>query len=50
MKSISEHDQHVNWHPYTQMQSAGSPLAIVKGEGVWLTEEDGSRYLDAISS
>jgi len=50
MKSISERDQHVNWHPYTQMQSAGSPLAIVKGEGVWLTAEDGSRYLDAISS
>ena len=50
MKTISERDQQVNWHPYTQMQTAGPPLAIVKGEGVWLTAEDGSKYLDAISS
>jgi len=50
MKTISERDQQVNWHPYTQMQTAGPPLAIVKGEGVWLTAEDGSKYVDAISS
>tara|TARA_B110000438_G_scaffold109465_1_gene107385 strand:+ start:942 stop:2228 length:1287 start_codon:yes stop_codon:yes gene_type:complete len=50
MKTISERDQQVNWHPYTQMQTAGPPLAIVKGEGVWLTAEDGAQYLDAISS
>ncbi|MBC8311404.1 MAG: adenosylmethionine--8-amino-7-oxononanoate transaminase [Candidatus Marinimicrobia bacterium] len=50
MKTITERDQQVNWHPYTQMQTAGPPLAIVKGEGVWLTAEDGSEYLDAISS
>jgi len=50
MKTISERDQQVNWHPYTQMQTAGPPLAIVKGEGVWLTAEDGTQYLDAISS
>jgi adenosylmethionine-8-amino-7-oxononanoate aminotransferase len=50
MKTISERDQQVNWHPYTQMQTAGPPLAIVKGEGIWLTAEDGTQYLDAISS
>ena len=50
MKTIYERDQQVNWHPYTQMQTASPPLAIVKGEGVWLTAEDGSKYLDAISS
>lgn len=50
MKTISERDLQVNWHPYTQMQTAGPPLAIVKGEGVWLTAEDGTQYLDAISS
>ena len=50
MKTISERDLHVNWHPYTQMQTAGPPLAIIKGDGVWLTAEDGSKYLDAISS
>ena len=50
MKTISERDLQVNWHPYTQMQTAGPPLAIVKGEGIWLTAEDGTQYLDAISS
>ena len=50
MKTLSERDQQVNWHPYTQMQTAGPPLAILKGEDAWLTAEDGSRYLDAISS
>ena len=50
MKTISERDQQVNWHPYTQMQTSGPPLAIVKGEGIWLTAEDGTQYLDAISS
>ena len=50
MKAISDRDLHVNWHPYTQMQTAGPPLAIIKGEGVWLIAEDDSRYLDAISS
>ena len=50
MKTISERDLKVNWHPYTQMQTAGDPIAITKGDGAWVEAEDGSRYLDAISS
>ena len=50
MKTISERDLKVNWHPYTQMQTAGEPIAITKGDGAWVQAEDGSRYLDAISS
>ena len=50
MKTISERDLKVNWHPYTQMQTAGEPIAITKGDGAWVEAEDGSRYLDAISS
>ena len=38
------------WHPYTQMQTAPPPLAIVRGEGVYLYTEDGRRLLDGISS
>ena len=38
------------WHPYTQMQTAPLPIPIVKGEGSWLLAEDGTRYLDGISS
>lgn len=40
------------WHPCTQMkQHEVFPLIAIKhGEGVWLWDESGERYLDAISS
>jgi adenosylmethionine-8-amino-7-oxononanoate aminotransferase len=38
------------WHPYTQMQTAEPPLAVVRGEGAWLELADGRRLLDGISS
>ena len=40
------------WHPCTQMKHHERfPLVpIVKGEGAWLIDTDGKRYLDAISS
>jgi adenosylmethionine-8-amino-7-oxononanoate aminotransferase len=40
------------WHPCTQMkQHETLPLVpIARGEGVWLTDFDGKRYLDAVSS
>ena len=31
--NLSERDEKVIWHPYTQMQTAGLPVAIVRGEG-----------------
>ncbi|MBW3518547.1 adenosylmethionine--8-amino-7-oxononanoate transaminase [Flavobacterium sp. NKUCC04_CG] len=50
MKSLQERDQLVNWHPYTQMKTAAAPIAIVKGQGVFLYDENGKRYIDAVSS
>ncbi len=40
------------WHPCTQMKHHEQfPLVpINSGEGVWLTDVDGKRYLDAVSS
>ncbi|MBW8371114.1 MAG: adenosylmethionine--8-amino-7-oxononanoate transaminase [Thiobacillus sp.] len=40
------------WHPCTQMKQleAAPPLAIARGEGPWLIDVVGRRYLDAISS
>ncbi len=40
------------WHPCTQMKQmeAIPPLAVARGEGPWLIDTDGRRYLDAISS
>lgn len=43
--------QHV-WHPCSQMKDYEQfpPIVIKSGEGVWLYDENGKRYLDAVSS
>ncbi|MBE0510123.1 MAG: adenosylmethionine--8-amino-7-oxononanoate transaminase [Chromatiales bacterium] len=47
-----QRDLSVLWHPCTQMKDHETlPLVpIRRGEGVWLEDFDGNRYLDAISS
>jgi adenosylmethionine-8-amino-7-oxononanoate aminotransferase len=48
--SLIERDLKVIWHPYTQMKTAQPPIAIVRGEGACLYDEDGKKYIDAVSS
>ena len=48
--SLSERDKQVVWHPYTQIKGAVDVIPIVRGEAAYLIDEDGNRYLDAISS
>jgi adenosylmethionine-8-amino-7-oxononanoate aminotransferase len=40
------------WHPFTQQQSWGEeePLSIERGEGVYLIDGEGMRYIDGVSS
>jgi adenosylmethionine-8-amino-7-oxononanoate aminotransferase len=38
------------WHPFTQHALQPPPPSIARGEGAWLTTEDGRRLLDGISS
>ncbi|MFT4969303.1 MAG: adenosylmethionine-8-amino-7-oxononanoate aminotransferase [Chitinophagales bacterium] len=47
---LSERSQASVWHPFTQMQLGPKPIGLVKGEGVYLYDEDGKKYIDAISS
>ena len=49
---LVKRDLAVLWHPCTQMKDHESlPLIpIRRGEGVWLEDFDGNRYIDAISS
>ncbi|MBC7915950.1 MAG: adenosylmethionine--8-amino-7-oxononanoate transaminase [Pyrinomonadaceae bacterium] len=49
-KSLTERDKAIIWHPYTQMKTAPDPIPIVKGEGVYLIDEQGNKYIDAVSS
>lgn len=48
--SLSERDQKHNWHPYTQHKTAQAHIAITKGQGALLWDEDGKEYIDAIAS
>jgi len=48
--SLVDRDLKVIWHPYTQMKTALPPVPIVRGEGACLYDENGKRYIDAVSS
>ena len=50
MSTLSARDQRLIWHPYTQMKTAGLPIPVIRGEGVHLFDENGNKYIDAISS
>lgn len=51
-ENILDRDLTHLWHPCTQMKDheALPPIAIRKGQGIWLEDFDGNRYIDAISS
>ncbi|MEO6775691.1 MAG: adenosylmethionine--8-amino-7-oxononanoate transaminase [Kofleriaceae bacterium] len=48
-RTLAELDRRVLWHPFTQM-AEWSPLVIARGEGNYLFDTDGRRYLDGVSS
>ncbi len=47
--SIKQRDQRYIWHPFDQMKGADI-LPIVKGDGCYLYDENGKKYLDGFSS
>ncbi len=48
----SELDRKHIWHPFTQMEqwTSSDPVVIERGEGNWLIDTEGRRYLDGVSS
>lgn len=48
--SLAERDKKVIWHPFTQQKNMATPVGIIKGSGSLLFAEDGTSYIDAISS
>ena len=48
--SLAERDAKVVWHPFTQHQTAPFSIPIVRGEGAYLYDDSGKKYIDAISS
>jgi adenosylmethionine-8-amino-7-oxononanoate aminotransferase len=52
MKYLQEKDLKYIWHPCSQMKDYETfpPIVIKRGEGVFLEDIDGKKYLDAVSS
>ena len=48
--SLTEKDSQFLWHPYTQHKTASAPIAITKGKGALLWDENDKEYIDAIAS
>lgn len=49
---LQDLDRRLVWHPFTQMQEymAEEPLIVERGEGCYLIDVAGRRYLDGVSS
>lgn len=50
MSDWQKRDECVNWHPYTQHQTADLPIVICNGRGALVWDENGKEYIDAIAS
>lgn len=48
--TLQQKDEQYLWHPYTQHKTALAPIAITRGEGALLWDENGKQYIDAIAS
>ncbi|MDO8316384.1 MAG: adenosylmethionine--8-amino-7-oxononanoate transaminase [Flavobacterium sp.] len=48
--NLTERDGQYLWHPYTQHKTAALPIAIKKGKGSLLWDENNKEYIDAIAS
>ena len=52
MPDLTAKDKQYLWHPFTPMRLwlEGAPLVIERGEGVYLYDTQGNRYLDGVSA
>lgn len=48
--TLTEKDSQYLWHPYTQHKTAQTPIAITRGQGALLWDENNKEYIDAIAS
>ena len=51
-EQLREWDRRHVWHPFTQMQDweQEQTIVITQGEGCWLIDSEGNRYLDGVAS
>jgi len=47
---LQKKDEKYIWHPYTHQKNRQAAIPIIKGEKAILFDEDGNKYIDAVSS
>ncbi len=47
---IEQKDKQFVWHPFTHQLNPKPAINIVKGEGIYFFDDNGNKYMDAISS
>lgn len=47
--SLEEKDRQHVWHHISPYREEGAPMIVEKGEGSWITDQNGNRYLDGMS-
>ncbi|GAB4321031.1 MAG: adenosylmethionine--8-amino-7-oxononanoate transaminase [Candidatus Sumerlaeia bacterium] len=52
LEQLEHADRFIHWHPFTQMAeyAQSDPLLIERGEGNWLIDAHGRRWLDGVAS
>lgn len=50
MSSLQQKDKKYIWHPYTHQKSMIPAIPVVRGENTVLIDENGKKYIDAVSS
>ena len=50
--TLREYNRKHVWHPFTQMSEweESEPIIIVDGDGCWLVDSEGNRFLDGVGS
>ena len=48
--TLQERDKEVIWHPFTAFKHSPAPIPVTSASGSYLIDEQGKKYIDAISS
>ena len=48
-KSLVEKDRENVWHHISAYNEKNPPMVVESGEGAWITDHEGNRYLDGMS-
>lgn len=51
-QTLRDWDRRHIWHPFTQMKEweESEPVVIVEGDGSWIVDSEGNRYLDGVAA